>query len=391
MREGAGVATAHQERAAGLEVCLVAHAAYGALVGTEEGHVGGVERQTTLMARWLAAHGRRVGLVTWSEGPAHDEVVDGVHVFKTCRRDAGWSVARFFHPRWTALNRALARADARTYYHNCAEYVTGQVAWWAGRHGRRFVYSVASDMDCDRALPDLRTRRERALYLYGLRRADRVIAQTETQVRMLWESFGVRSSAIPMPCMGPVENEFVPPSWDPAGRVLWVGRICPVKRPDRFLEVADACPDVAFDMVGPLGDDAYAAAIAREARSRPNVTLHGRANRVEMDAFYRQASVLLCTSDREGFPNTFIEAWSHGVPIVSTHDPDGTIARLGLGAVAAPAAAELASALRAVLASCEAWTRASAAARRHYLRTHTVDAVMQRFEPELVGSEESGL
>ncbi len=377
-----------QGRPPRLEVCLVAHAAYGALVGGDRGHVGGVERQTTLMARWLAARGRRVGLVTWSEGPPHDELVDGVHVFKSCPRDAGWPVARFFHPRWTGLNRALARADARTYYHNCAEYVTGQVAWWAGRHGRRFVYSVASDMHCEPALPDLRTKRERALYVYGLRRADRVIAQTESQVRMLWNSFGVRASAIPMPCRGPSEDEFVPPSWDPAGRVLWVGRICPVKRPDRFLEVVDACPDTAFDLVGPLGEDAYSAAIAREARSRPNVTLHGRANRAEMDAFYRQASVLLCTSDREGFPNTFIEAWSHGVPVVSTHDPDGAIARLGLGAVAAPAVSELASALRAVLASCEAWTRTSAAARQHYLRTHTVDAVMRRFEAELVEPEE---
>jgi glycosyltransferase involved in cell wall biosynthesis len=350
--------------------------------------VGGVERQTTLMARWLAARGRRVGLVTWSEGPPHDEVVDGVRVLKTCRKDEGWPLARFFHPRWTSLNRALARADARTYYQNCADYVTGQVAWWAGRHGRRFVYSVASDMDCDRALPDLRTWRERALYLYGLRRADVVIAQTETQVRMLEESFGVRANAIPMPCMGPSENDFVPPSWDPGGRVLWVGRICPVKRPDRFLEVAEACPGLAFDIVGPVGEDAYSAAIALKARSRPNVTLHGRASRAEMDAFYRRASVLLCTSDREGFPNTFIEAWSHGVPVVSTHDPDGTIARLGLGAVAAPVASALAAALRAVLGSCEAWTRASATARQHYLRNHTVDLVMKRFETELVGPEE---
>jgi glycosyltransferase involved in cell wall biosynthesis len=384
----AAIAPGAHTRPSGLDVCLVAHEAYGALVGGERGHVGGVERQTTLMARWLAGRGHRVGLVTWSEGPPHDEVVDGVRVLKTCRKDEGRPVARFFHPRWTGLNRALARADARTYYHNCAEYVTGQVASWAGRHGRRFVYSVASDMDCDRALPDLRTWRERVLFLYGLRRADRVIAQTEIQVRMLDESFGVRANAIPMPCSGPSENEFVPRSWDPAGRVLWVGRICPVKRPDRFLEVAEACPELAFDMVGPVGEDAYSSAIVREARNRPNVTLHGRASRGEMDAHYRRASVLLCTSDREGFPNTFIEAWSHGVPVVSTHDPDGTIARLGLGAVAAPVASALAPALRAVLGSREAWVSTSAIAREHYLRNHTVDVVMKRFEAELVGPRE---
>jgi glycosyltransferase involved in cell wall biosynthesis len=190
-----------------------------------------------------------------------------------------------------------------------------------------------------------------------------------------------------MPCEGPSESEFVPPSWEGGGRVLWVGRICPIKRPDRLLEVAEACPGVAFDVVGPLGDDSYSADIAARATGRPNVTLHGRASRAEMDAYYRQASVVLCTSDREGFPNTFIEAWSHGVPVVSTHDPDGTIARLGLGKVAAPVARALAASLREMLGSREAWARASSAARQYYLRNHTVDSVMERFEAELVGGK----
>jgi hypothetical protein len=73
---------------------------------------------------------------------------------------------------------------------------------------------------------------------------------------------------------------------------------------------------------------------------------------------------------------------------VSTHDPDGTIARLGLGAVAAPVASALAPAVRAVLGSREAWVSTSAIAREHYLRNHTVDVVMKRFEAELVGPRE---
>ena len=40
-----------------VNLCLVAHLAYGALTGGSAGHIGGVERQTTLMARWLAARG----------------------------------------------------------------------------------------------------------------------------------------------------------------------------------------------------------------------------------------------------------------------------------------------------------------------------------------------
>ncbi|MDD5414837.1 MAG: glycosyltransferase, partial [Smithellaceae bacterium] len=121
--------------------CLVAHNAAGAMFGGNQGYIGGVERQTSLMARWLAVQGYRVSLVTWDEGQADDQVVDGVRVIKTCSRDTGLPGLRFFHPRWTSLIRALRRADADLYYHNCAEYVTGQVALWCRRNGRKFVYS----------------------------------------------------------------------------------------------------------------------------------------------------------------------------------------------------------------------------------------------------------
>jgi hypothetical protein len=75
---------------------------------------------------------------------------------------------------------------------------------------------------------------------------------------------------------------------------------------------------------------------------------------------------------------------------VSTHDPDGTIADLGLGVVTPTAAAALAGALQGLVGSREAWTRASAAARDYYLRNHPVDLVMERFEAELVGGKEPG-
>jgi len=360
----------------GLRIAIVAHLAWGAMSGGSRGHVGGVERQTTLLARWLASRGHDVSLLTWDEGQADGVRVDGVRVLALCRRDAGIPGLRFFHPRWTSLRAALARSEADVLYHNCAEYVTGQVALWARGHGRRFVYSVASDMDCDPALPDLGSLRERLLYRYGLKRADRVVVQTLAQARMLERGFDRPSVHIPMPCAGPAT--LVPRGLPEAPRVLWVGRITEVKRPDRLLEVAGACPEVHFDLVGP-GDDPYAAHIRERAAGMDNVAVHPPAAREEIGRYYERGALLLCTSDREGFPNTFLEAWSHGLPVVSTVDPDGLIAGRGLGAVGGDVGT-LASALRDLLSASERWRAASAAARRYWKENHDAEVVLARFE-----------
>ena len=82
-------------------VCVVAHAAYGALTGGHNGQAGGVENQTSMTARWLTARSYPVCMVTWDEGQPNEQVIDGVRVIKLCSRRAGLKGLRFFHPRWT--------------------------------------------------------------------------------------------------------------------------------------------------------------------------------------------------------------------------------------------------------------------------------------------------
>ena len=357
-------------------VCIVSHNGYGAISGGEVGFVGGVERQTSLLARWLADHGYNVTFLTWDEGGAPEEMIDGVRVIKICREDAGLPGLRFFHPRWSGLIAALAIADADVYYHNCGECVTGQMALWCRRKGKPLVFSLASDADCNPALPELHSDRERFLYRFGLRKADRRVAQTETQRESLLLRFGLDSEVIRMPAPGP--DHFLAP--EPATtKVVWIGRVCRVKRPDRLVEIAKSCPDLRFDVAGPVYDDDYSLRVAAEADTLSNVHMLGAVPRERVSALYRDASILCCTSDYEGFPNTFLEAWSHGLPVVSTVDPDGVITRHGLGRIAADVAS-LASEIRSLLADSAAYTTASRNAREYYLAHHAMEAVMPRFE-----------
>jgi glycosyltransferase involved in cell wall biosynthesis len=334
-----------------------------------------------MMARWLASRGHDVSLLTWDEGQPDGLVIDGVRVLKMCGRNDGVPFLRFVTPRWTSLNASLARADADIYYQNCGEYVTGQVGLWCRLHRRAFVYSAASDADCDGDLPLMPERRVRAFYRLGVRLADRVIVQTGRQHRMFERGFGRDATVVPLPCA---------PS--PAARrsgldsghhptIAWIGRICEVKRPDRFLEAAALLPEYRFLLVGPDDDrPEYTREIHKRAAALPNVVITGAATPEDVARLLDASACLCCTSDHEGFPNTFLEAWSHGRPIVSTWDPDDLIAVHGLGTVAERSPAAVAAAIRHLLSSPDDWQRASRNASRYFDETHALDRVMPRFE-----------
>jgi len=138
-------------------------------------------------------------------------------------------------------------------------------------------------------------------------------------------------------------------------------------------------PDVTFDLVGPTISPECAERVLGHADRVPNMIIHGRVARDEISGYYRRASLLCSTSAYEGFPNTFLEAWSYGVPVVSTFDPGDLIARHGLGTVA-EGVEGLVKAIRDLIGSPDRWRIASGNARRYYVENHTVEVVMPLFE-----------
>src|SRR5207237_10398780 len=93
-------------------------------------------------------------------------------------------------------------------------------------------------------------------------------------------------------------------------------------------------PEATIHMVGgPLpGEEALYAEVRREASRRPNLVFHGRLSYHDTNALYARARLLVNTSEVEGFPNTYLQAWINGVPVISYLDPGVVIARNGLGA-----------------------------------------------------------
>lgn len=359
-------------------ICFVAHNAYGALAGLDTGHIGGIERQQSLMAHWLADQGYDVSMITWDEGQGDCEV-GRIKVFSLGRRASGLPGLRFFHPRWTGLNNAMKRADADIYYYNCGDLALGQIAFWAGRHGKKTVYSVASEPDCDPALPSLKQWRERILYRYGLGNTDQVVAQTQRQQEMLRNGFDIHAEVIPMPSSGFAAAEPDDVEEPTQQHILWVGRFSQEKRLEWLLDVAVALPQYIFDVAGASNARTeYARALLKRAESIPNVILHGRLVHRDLGVLYHRARLLCCTSIFEGFPNTFLEAWSVGRPIISTFDPDGVITSQGLGKSVCTVN-ELYNGITAFMEDQRLWQESSSAAQVYFSTYHTLEAVMPRF------------
>jgi glycosyltransferase involved in cell wall biosynthesis len=347
-------------------------------------HIGGAEVQRALIARELVRRGYEVSFVTWDHGQPDGVVQDGIRVFKMCEPKAGLPGLRFLHPRWTSLWAAMARADADLYYQRAAGAESGQVALWTRRRGRRFVYALAVDAECDPRSLRRWPRRERQLFLYALRRADAIVAQTNVQRRMLAQSFALDARVIRSCAPEPesVDGAETAPQRIAGRRVLWIGRPIDRKRPDMVEHIARLCPDCNFDVVGLAprsGAGRPPDGIVARLAAAPNVTVHGFVPHTRIGNLYQRAALLICTSLWEGFPNTFLEAWSRGIPVVSTVDPDDLIRSCGLGGVAT-SAEEMQRAIGPLLASPERWQECSARARQRYLAHHTPQMAGDAYE-----------
>ncbi|MGH8745865.1 MAG: glycosyltransferase family 4 protein [Burkholderiales bacterium] len=311
-----------------MKICLVGLLNLSVLAPEYRDHaVGGESVQQTLLARALARRGHDVSMIVADCGQPDGARWDAITTFKAYRLEAGVPGWRFIHPRWTGLWAALTRADADAYYTSCAGMHLGLLAMFCRSARKRLVFRAASDADCEPSRLLVPYARDRWLYEYGLRRADTILVQSAAQAGALRRNYGLKSVVAGML----VEPPRLVPARDID--VLWIGNIRRVKRADRALELADKLPQARIHMVGgPLpGEEALYEEVALEAGARSNVSFRGRLSYADASELYGRARVLLNTSDVEGFPNTYLQAWAAGVPVITLIDPDGVIAREGLG------------------------------------------------------------
>jgi glycosyltransferase involved in cell wall biosynthesis len=342
---------------------------------------GGAEVQSMYLVRALDDQGLRARhIVAFPDGSRPSDL--GIDVLEIPSGYFSGGVSRRL-----AIAQAIRAANARVYIQRSASFETGVVGAVARATGRRFIFSSSSVVDF---MLDAQTRRtagaglESSLacrqYRVGLRLANSIVVQTQEQRELAKRDFEIAATVI---------RSFAEPAEEPAhgerSGFLWIGALAEVKDPLSFVALARAVPEAPFTMVGSerVGSEALAEEVSAEAAATPNLSLVDSPGRSRVLEAYATALAVVNTSQFEGFPNTFLEAWARGTPVLSLRrDPDGIIERHNLGAFGHGSIEQLASEARALLGSPpgDEWSTAL----RDYVRSHHDPAVVGEHWADLV-------
>ena len=236
-----------------------------------------------------------------------------------------------FFKKFICLWKALKQADAEIYIQ--ATYPPGIVALYCLLHRKKYIKWLSSDRTV--LLEDVtqKTTWITKLSLYvDIKLASIIIGQNQYQKDMIQKKFRKKCVVIKNPFESPDDSANCATKKDHA--LLWIGTIRSLKQPELFLEIAGRFPQFKCIMIGGKTNSEMALyeTIEKKSHLLSNLSFLGFVPHSKIQEYYEQSSVFVNTSVVEGFPNTFLEAWAHGVPVVSlTVDPDEIICNHKLG------------------------------------------------------------
>jgi glycosyltransferase involved in cell wall biosynthesis len=313
-----------------MKVCIYGLDAYNLLIQEDGSHVGGAEVQQTLLGIELAKRNTEVSFIVFDYGQEESKISDKLEIYKTVPK--GYSI-RGFSSFFYALSKtwiSLKKSNANIYYCRGPSKELCVIAIFCYLYRRKFVFGMANNKDVDNAFRNNATLYERFSFWFCLKLSSCVISQNYEQKILLKANFNINSVQINN--MHIIPKSILKTTNNPI--VIWVATIKPErKRPEIFLKLAKAIPQVNFKMIGGPGRDVdFYEQIKVSASEIQNLEFVGFVPYHKVDRYFDEATIFVNTSDVEGFPNTFIQAWLRGIPVISLNvDPDEIICKYKLG------------------------------------------------------------
>lgn len=322
-----------------IHVCFISPLGHGLYQPSANSSFGGAEVQLYLLGLAIAEdrHFRVSVLTTVSDSPGTEqcghislikrlgrkrlsskESVPLGPIFKVLK---GWVAA------FREMKQVFQEIGADVYVHAGAGIEVGAYALISKLLRRQFIFIVASPFDLCAPYGNI-SGRLKWLYPLGVSLADTVVCRTREQQQWLSARFKRDGALIrtghPLPDVRKTEPT----------TVLWVGRASEVKQPHIFLDLAEQSPALHFTMV--VMTNSASDGLAQQIRSRaeriPNLNMHENIHVSAMTPFFQSAKLFVNTSRSEGFPNTFVQAAMHSIPILSwSVNPDEVLTHFNIG------------------------------------------------------------
>ena len=175
------------------------------------------------------------------------------------------------------------------------------------------------------------------LSYFALKLSKETIVQNQKQYKLFRENFKQKSTVLYNFNYLSIPSIYC--DIDGRKRVLWVANIKSAKQPEIFIELANRFShraDVFFQMIGRASSNRkYQDELERKIAKVKNLEYLGEKPLEVVEEYLDRTYIFVNTSNHEGFPNTFIQAWLRGVPVLSLEiDPDNLISKHKLGKIA---------------------------------------------------------
>ena len=217
-------------------------------------------------------------------------------------------------------------------YQRVRSTYTGIGGFFAKLTNTKMVYNISSHNDCLKTSTTFPNFIKDILGDYGISNANLVIAQTRRQQNLLKANFGLNSILIS-------NGHHIP---NPPFKklhpliVAWIANIKHLKQPEIFIKLAEECQDLdaRFIYAGRPTTGKYQKMLSKKTKDIPNLNYLGEIPFEKTNEVLSQASVFINTSlsNKEGFPNTYIQAWMRETPVVTLNcDPDNIIKSQKIG------------------------------------------------------------
>jgi glycosyltransferase involved in cell wall biosynthesis len=305
-----------EEKLIDRHLCFVSANSFPLFTDDDAKSIGGVETRSVRLAEMMSKYFTKI---SYAIRDTQGKVVN----------NRGLNVVRY-EPAVisNAPNMGLANIDADIYIVFESHYQTADVVRTCNIIGKPVVHWATSFIDYNKACTldnycnfysDWIGRESAYCFYY----ADYLISQTNDQKKMLFNNHGLKSIVIKNPFKFP--KCLYEGNHNNLGNcaILWIGRTDPVfKRPLFCLKIAEQLPGSRFLMILNNTDNEY---FKKIVQSKPdNVEIVEYVDSEELEQIFNKTSILLSTSSNEGFPNTFLQAMAHAIPIISLEvNPDG--------------------------------------------------------------------